>query len=138
MKCLINYQHKFEKSQKTLSQLIITRFLHMCSLRPIIGNCIALGLALAGLIILQLALDGTEMSSFKRYLSGFIELAAAVQVLKSASRSLVLPLAATLIGALMVNQVTANQLLLGQSLIVYQGLLVTGLIGIALSVFSID
>lgn len=126
------------KGQKTLSQLIISRFLHMCSLRPISGNLIALGLALAALIILQVALTSAEIITLKKYLSGFIELAAAVQILKSASRSLILPLASTLVGAILINQLAVNQLFLGQSLVVYQGLLITGLIGIALSVFSID
>ena len=126
------------KGQKTFSQLLISRFLHMCSLRPISGNCIALSLALAALLVLQLALTSAEMVTLKKFLSGFIELAAAVQILKSASRSLILPLVSTLLGAIVVNQMAASQMFLGQSLVVYQGLLITGLIGMALSVFSID
>ena len=79
-----------------------------------------------------------ELKSISAGLTYFIEIAAAVQILKSASRSIVLPLAATAIGAVISHQLTGNHLLLNHPAAFFQAMMIVGLIGIAISVFSID
>lgn len=124
--------------KQTLSEIIIARFIKMCAVRPIIGNIIAVTLAMISIISMHGFLNNPDMGSLKTYLSLFIEIAAGVQILKSASRSLVLPIAASLIGAIIANQLTGHQLFLHHTADFYQAVMVTGLIGIAISVFSID
>ncbi|HDS3856730.1 TPA: hypothetical protein QH041_003098 [Legionella pneumophila] len=124
--------------KQTISDLIIARFIKMCALRPVIGNLIAVTLALVAIASLHAFLHNPELNSLKTYLSYFIELAAGIQVLKSASRSLVLPLCATIIGVIISSQLTGNHLFLKHTSEFYQAVLVTGLVGIAISVFSID
>jgi uncharacterized membrane protein YeaQ/YmgE (transglycosylase-associated protein family) len=124
--------------KKTFSEIVIARLIKMCSVRPIIGNLIAVGLAMVSIFSMHSFLNNPDLNSLKIYLSYFIELAAGIQILKSASRSLILPIFATLIGAIIANKLTGNHLFLKHSAEFYQAVLVTGLIGVAISVFSID
>lgn len=117
---------------------MIGRIIKMCSVRPIIGNLIALGLSFVGLVFLINFLNDPELKSLSTGLTYFIEFAAAVQILKSARRSIVLPLAVTAIGAVISHQLTGNHLLLNHPATFFQTMMVVGLIGIAISVFSID
>lgn len=124
--------------KKSLSDIFIARFIKMCSIRPVIGNLIAVTLALVSVFSLHGFLHNPDMGSMKIWISYFIEIAAGVQILKSASRSLILPVTATLTGAIVSNQLTGHQLFLQHSIEFYQIVLITGLIGVAVSVFSID
>lgn len=124
--------------RKNLSDIFIARLIKMCAIRPIIGNLIAITLAMVSLFSLHGFLHNPDLGSLKTGLSYFIELAAGVQIIKSASRSLILPITATLFGAMISNQLTGNQLLLQHSVEFYQVIFVTGLIGVAISIFSID
>ena len=124
--------------KKSFSEIFIARFIKMCAVRPIVGNLIAVTLAMVSIFSMHSFLNNPDLGSLKTYLSYFIELAAGIQILKSASRSLVLPICATIFGAIIANQLTSHQLFLQHSADFYQAILVTGLIGIAISVFSID
>lgn len=124
--------------KRTLPEMLIGRFLKMCSLRPVAGNMIAIALAIVSVVSLHQFLKNPELNSLKIYLGYFIEMAAGLQILKSASRSLVLPITATLFGAIISNQLTGHQLFLEHPAGFYQALLVTGLVGIGISVFTID
>ena len=121
--------------KKNLSELFIARLIKMCSVRPVVGNIIALVLAVISLTSLHKFLNGSE---FEPLLSSFIMIAGGIQVLKSASRSLVLPLCAILVGAIIIPLITGHHLFLGHSKDFYEGIFVVGLIGLAISVFSID
>jgi hypothetical protein len=124
--------------KKSFSEILIARFLKMCAVRPIVGNVIAVALAMISIFSLHGFLNNPELGSLKTYLGYFIELAAGVQILKSASRSLILPICAAVFGAIVANQLTGHHLFLQHSADFYQAVLVTGLIGIAISVFTID
>lgn len=124
--------------KQTISEIFIARFIKMCAVRPIIGNLIAVTLAMISIFSMNGFLNNPDLGSLKMYLSIFIEIAAGVQILKSASRSLVLPIAASLFGAIVANQLTGHQVFLHHSADFYQAVMITGLIGIAISVFSID
>ena len=128
---------KTKRSKPTFSELMINRLIKMCNVRPIIGNLIALGLCFVGLVFLTNFLIDPELKSLKSGLTYFIEFAAAVQVLKSASRSIVLPLVTTAIGAMISHQL-GTHLLLNHPAAFFQTMMVVGLIGISISVFSID
>jgi hypothetical protein len=129
---------KTKRNTSSFYELIIARAIKMSSIRPIAGNIVALGLAVIGLVFLFHYLNNPEIKTLKTYLAYFIELAGAIQILKSASRSILLPLLATIIGAAISNQLTGHHQFLSQSGVFYQAMMVTGLIGIAISVFSID
>ena len=124
--------------KQTFSEIFISRFIKMCAIRPITGNLIAITLAIVAICSLNLFLNNPDLKTLKLWIQYFIELAAGIQILKTASRSLILPVCATIIGAVVSNQITGNQSLLQQPHVFYQALMVTGLIGIAISVFSID
>lgn len=124
--------------KQTLSEIIIARVIKMCALRPITGNLIALALAIISIFSLNSFLNNPELETLKTVLRYFIEFAAGMQILKSASRSLVLPIFATIAGAIVANHLTGHQLLLLHSADFYEALMVTWLVGIAISVFSID
>lgn len=129
---------KTNRSQLSFSELMIGRIIKMCNVRPIIGNLIALGLSFVGLVFLINFLTDPELKSLSAGLTYFIEFAAAVQILKSASRSIVLPLTTTAIGAVISHHLTGNHLLLNHPVAFFQTMMIVGLIGIAISVFSID
>ncbi|CAM4500413.1 MAG: hypothetical protein LEGION0403_FIIPPAGN_01790 [Legionella sp.] len=128
---------KTKRSKPTFSELIINRIIKMCNVRPIVGNLIALGLSFIGLVFLTKFLTDPELKSLGAGLSYFIEFAAAVQILKSASRSIVLPLVATASGAVISHQL-GNHLLFNHPAAFFQAMMIVGLVGIAISVFSID
>lgn len=123
---------------QTFSEIFISRFIKMCAVRPITGNLIAVTLAIVAICALHVFLNNPDLKTLKTILGYFIEFAAGIQILKSASRSLILPIFATIAGAIVANHLTGHQLFLQHPAEFYQALMVTGLIGIAISVFSID
>lgn len=129
---------KSKRDKQTFSEIFIARVVKMCNVRPIVGNLIAITLSFVGLFFLMNFLNNPELKFLKTYLGYFIEIAAAVQILKSASRSIVLPIIATILGAVISNQLTGNQLFLNHPSLFFQCMMVTGLIGICISVFTID
>lgn len=129
---------KTNRLNPSFSELVISRIIKMCNVRPIVGNIIALGLSVVGLVFLLNFLSNPDLNSLKVGLTYFIEIAAAIQVLKSASRSIVLPLVATALGAAISQQLTGNHQLLHHSADFFQAMMIVGLVGIGISIFSID
>ena len=129
---------KTKRTTSSFYDLLISRTIKMCNVRPIVGNVIGIVLSIIGLVFLLNFLNNPELKTLKIYLAYFIEIAAAVQVLKSASRSIVLLLVATIMGSIVSNQLTGHQLFLNQPSLFFQAMMITGLIGISISVFSID
>ena len=129
---------KTPRSKDSFFDLVIARIMRMFNARPIIGNIIGIGLAFVGLMSMNKYMNNPELIIVKLYLGRFMMISGVVQILKSATRSLLLPLVATSVGGIIANQLTGNQLMLGQPSWFYQGVLITGLVGIAISVFSID
>ncbi|HAU0369106.1 TPA: hypothetical protein JBF73_07805 [Legionella pneumophila] len=129
---------KTARSIPSISELVISRIIKMGNVRPIIGNFIALGLSVIGLFVLLNFFNNSDLKSLKVGITYFIELAAAAQILKSASRSIVLPLAATAVGALISNQLSGTHLFLYHSAEFFQAMMIVGLVGIGISVFAID
>jgi hypothetical protein len=95
-----------KNKKQTFSDVFIARFIKMCSVRPITGNLIAITLAIIAICSLNIFLNNPELKTLKLGLGYFIEFAAGVQILKSASRSLILPIIASIVGAVVANQLT--------------------------------
>lgn len=129
---------KTTRATPSFSELVISRIIKMCNVRPIVGNFIALGLSVIGLFFILNFFNNPDLKSLKVGLTYFIEIAAAVQILKSASRSIVLPLVATAVGAVVSNQLTGSHLFLNHSADFFQAMMIVGLVGIGISVFAID
>lgn len=78
-----------------LANHFIMRFQYMLSIEPVIGNIIAIGLALGLLVLLGHAdFFPKWLVKYHHYLSIGIYLSITIQLLKSASHSILLPLAA--------------------------------------------
>lgn len=129
---------KTKRSAHTFSEMIIARFMKMCSFRPIVGSIVAVGLALACVICIFSFLHHPKLDNYRILVAYCIEMAAGVQILKSASRSLLLPVLATIIGAIVANTMEPNQLFLFHHQLFYQIMMLTGILGISISVFTID
>jgi len=129
---------KTNRSKESFFDLVFGRIIRMFNARPIVGNIIGIGLAFVGLMSMNKYMNNPDLVMVKMYLGRFMMISGIVQILKSATRSLLLPLVATAVGGTIANQLTGNHLMFGQPSWFYQGVLITGLIGTAISVFSID
>jgi hypothetical protein len=129
---------KSKNRKQHFIDLVVNGFLKMMSPRPVARNLLAIGLIFFAAFCLINFLHIKQLEHSKIYFAYFIEIAAAVQILKSASRSLFIPIIATLIGAIASNSMTSAQVFLHHHQLFYQVLMVTGIIGIAVSVFTID
>lgn len=129
---------KSHRDPSSFFGMLSARLGKMMAVRPIMGSIIGIGLTVFGIIALLGFLHNPKIDPYKIYLAYLLESAIAVQVLKSASRSLLLPVIATVIGLVVSNSITEKQLFLQHHQLFYQVFMMIGLTGIAVSVFSID
>ena len=81
------------------------------------------------------------MHGFMKYQGYFaigIQLFAAIQIMKSATRSLILPFLALIVGGTVAHQLPAGHALLHFARPFYQHLMIVGIIGIGIAVLAID
>ena len=133
--------HKILKDQdrkRHFADFIIQGFVKMMSPRPVARNLLAIGLIFAAVFCVVQLLNIKQINPYKIYFCYFLELAAAIQILKSSARSLFIPVFATLIGAVTANVMPQGGIFLAHHQLFYQVLLITGVIGITISVFTID
>ena len=119
-------------------ELLFDRVRGMFSLRPIIGNIIAL--LIAGIALFYI-FNEVNMTGFEKYQSYFaigIQIFAAIQIIKSATRGLLLPFLALIIGGSIAHSLGAHETLLHFNKAFYQHLMITGIIGLGVAVLSID
>ncbi len=129
---------KAKRSTYHFFDLLFERIRDMFSLRPIIGNIIAL--LIAGVALFYIFRE-VNMAGFKDYQSYFaigIQLFAAVQIIKSATRSLLLPFVALVLGGAVAHNIGHHQTLLHFNQQFYQHLMIVGIIGLGVAVLSID
>jgi len=118
--------------------LLFDRIRSMFSLRQIIGNIIAL--LIAGVALFYIFHEA-NMAGFEKYQNYFaigIQVFAAIQIIKSATRGLLLPFLALVVGASVARSLGADQTLLHFNKTFYQHLMITGIIGLGVAVLSID
>jgi hypothetical protein len=130
------------KGRKGFVNLVLDRLAHMLSPRPITGNFIALGIILVVLITVRANLithvGQYDIKSYLPYIGYFALLGGAIQIIKSSTRSLIIPLVATVAGGVIATSMNATDLVFTFSQAVYQGMFVVGLVGLIIGAFSID
>ncbi len=122
----------------TLLELVMGRLVMMLTSRPVIGNIVGLGIALFAYVTLSTELTLRHAGQFAHYLGIGILIFGGLQIIKSSTRSLLLPLAATLVGVIVTNTLHHGQTLFHFHSTFYQYVMAVGLIGLALAVFHID
>jgi len=130
------------KGKDNFINLFIARVQRMCSPRPAVGNFIALGITLAVLFLMRSGIvthiGSWDVSNFLPYL-GYLALASgALQIIKSATRTLLIPLLALIIGGLITASMGQNDIVMSFGKEVYSGMFVCGIIGLIIASFSID
>ena len=130
------------RGKKGFVNLVLDRLGHMLSPRPITGNFIALGIIVAVLITVRANLithiGEYDITKYLPYIGNFALLGGAIQIIKSSTRSLIIPLVATVAGVMIATSMSPTDLVFSFSQAVYQGMFVVGLIGLILGAFSID
>lgn len=129
---------KSKNKKKHFADFFIDGIIKMVSPRPIIRNIIAISLLIATVLCIVEYLHVKEFEPYKLKFCYFLESAIIVQILKSASRSLFIPITSLLIGVVASNIMQPNDILLAQSQLNFQILMIVGALGITISVFTID
>jgi hypothetical protein len=129
---------KNKQKSNHLMDKALSSFLKMMSVRPVIRNLVAIFVLMGCVVCLLDFLHIKALEGKIIYFCYFIEVAVGIQILKSATRSLLIPVAATLIGAVVANTMPEGSLFLMHHQLFYQILMVTGIVGVMMSVFTID
>ena len=127
-----------QRKTNHFSDILIQNFLKMASPRPVARNIFALAVLFGCVFCVITFLHIKQFEPYKIHFCYFLESAAAIQILKSASRSLFIPLAALLIGIVTSTTMQNNQMLLQHHQLFYQALMIVGILGLTISVFTID
>jgi hypothetical protein len=110
----------------------------MFSLRPIIGSIIALLIAGVALSYIYHEVDMTSFTKYQSYFAIGIQVFAAIQIIKSATRGLLLPFLALVIGGTVAHSLGAHHTLMHFNRTFYEHLMIVGIIGLGVAVLSID
>ena len=130
---------KTKRKVRSFVELLLQRLGAMLSPRPVIGNIIAIGVAIASFLYLQYnVLALAHLGKYQHYIGIGLLVFAALQIVKSGTRSLILPIIATVAGSIISHQLTSTQSLLGYGPTFYQYVMITGIIGLGVGVLSID
>lgn len=129
---------KTQNKKTYLADFIVQGFLKMASPRPVARNLLAIGLLISTVFCIVTFLHIKQFEAYKIYFCYFLEAAIGVQILKSSSRSLFIPVIALTIGVIASNIMMPNQLFLAHHQLYYQILMIIGALGITISVFTID
>jgi hypothetical protein len=119
-------------------EIFISRLTRMLSPRPIIGNLIAIGLAIFALAFLHSELTLHHFGKYQHYIGVGLLVFAGLQIIKSSTRSLLLPLLATVAGAIISHSLPNGQTLFTYGATFYQYVMIAGLIAVGFSVLNID
>lgn len=127
---------KTKREKPHFFEMLAERLRGMFSVRPIIGNVIALLIACVLLYSIYDQLGVTHAT--KDFLAIGIEIFAAIQIIKSGTRSLLLPFLALVVGCTASHSIASHNLIFHFGKDFYQYLMVVGIIGLGVSVLSID
>ena len=123
---------------KTAIELILERLQAMFAITPIIGNIIGLGLAMFALYYIRHEIDLAGFGHYRNYFGIGIEIFGALQVIKSGTRSLTLPLVALVGGSIIAHSIPHGQMVMGFGRDFYEQLMIVGIVGIGASVLTIS
>ena len=121
-----------------LVEMIIKRFTRMLSPRPVVGNLIAIGLTFVALHFLRHEVTLAGFGKYQDYIGTGLLIFGAIQVLKSSMRSLFIPVVAMIAGAIISHTLPHGEHFLGYSAQFYQHMMIAGIIGLGISVLTID
>ena len=79
-----------------------------------------------------------DVSTFLPYLGYFALVGGALQIIKSATRTLLIPLLALIIGGMITVSMGQADIVLTFGKEVYQGMFICGMIGLIIAAYSID
>ena len=131
---------KTKRKSKAFSELLIARIIAMAAFRPIIGNIIAILIALVGMHFIWNVVDLKGFGEYRSYFSIAMQIFAGIQVVKSASRSILLPGLSLILGSAGAHRLSASghHLLLGAGHTFYEGMIIAGILGLGIAVLTID
>lgn len=129
---------KSKRSGTRFVEVLLTRLQAMLSLRPVIGNIIALLIAGLAMFYIFTQMKAAGFGEYQDYFAIGIQLFAALQIIKSGTRSLILPLLATVIGASIASSLGNHQLFYHFDKAFFQHLMIVGIIGLGIAVLTID
>lgn len=137
---LSDTDHVIQTQRKSVHvvEMMFHRIQRMFSLKPIIGNIIALLIAAIVLFMIFNNMNKTGFNAVQHYLAIGIQIFAAIQIIKSATRGLLLPCLALVIGAVVAHSLGAHQTFLHFNKTFYNDLMITGIIGLGVAVVAID
>jgi len=118
--------------------MVLRRLVGMVSFRPIVGNIIAIGLAMLALYYVYQEVDLAGFAKYRDYFGIGIQLFGAIQIIKSGTRSLLLPLIAMIWGGMVAHTLGAHDTLFTFGKTFYEHLMITGIVGVGVSVLTID
>jgi len=129
---------KTKRSKHHFFDLLFDRIRGMFSLRPIVGNIIALGISIIALYYIFTELQHAGLGKYQPYALIGMQIFAAIQIIKSGTRSLLLPALALIVGTTAMHSLHHGQMLFHFTKSFYEHLMVVGIIGLGISVLSID
>ena len=110
----------------------------MLSPRPVVGNIIAIGLAMVALHFLRHEITLEGFGKYQNYIGIGLLIFGATQVVKSGTRSLFIPMVTMIAGAVISHTLPGGEHFLGYTAKFYQYVMITGIIGLGVSVLTID
>ncbi len=119
-------------------ELLIYRVKGMFAIRPIIGNIIALMLAAFVLYYIYNQVDIAWFAKYRHYFCTAVLLFAAIQIIRSGAGSLILPFSALVVGGVISHTLGAHQMLFHFGKTFYTYMMITGIVGLAIAVISIE
>ena len=127
-----------KRQSQHLIEKIIKRLTHMLSPRPVVGNLIAIGLAFIALHFLRHEVTLAGFGKYQNYIGTGLLIFGAIQVIKSSTRSLFVPVITMIAGAIISHTLPHGEHFLGYTAQFYQYVMITGIIGLGISVLTID
>ena len=129
---------KTKRKTTSFFDIVFERVRAMLAVRPIVGNIIAIGLAFFAMYYIYNEIQGTVLAKYQGYMGTGMCVFAALQVVKSSTRSILLPILAVMIGSSISHTLGNGTHLLGHGVTFYQYMMGVGIVGIGISVLSID
>lgn len=129
---------KTRRTSKRWLDRVFQRLMAMGSLRPISAHLIALTLAGLAVVGLVYWVDVPFIEPYKPFGIHIIQVIGAIQILKSSTRSIALPLLAMGVGCIMGQKVTGSTEVFFMNHNAFSLLTLVGVIGLAFSVLAMD
>lgn len=129
---------KSQRRSRHAIELLLQRLAAMFAIRPILGALIALGLTAVVLFYIRHEIDLAGFGAYRHYFGWGAEIAGALTIIKSATRSLLLPFVALVIGGMIAHSMGSHGTVFGFSHRFYEQLMLVGVVGLILSILTID